>query len=143
MKKILLTVVLSIVFLFAFATEPHIIYPLVDTKESSVKWTGSKLASSHEGYVKIQKGSLSIDHGTLVGGQFAIDMNSISCTDIESEKYNKKLVDHLKNDDFFNVKDFPVATIKITSAKRGNVIIFDSDIFGTNPNKRKTSIHYH
>ncbi len=119
MKKILLTVVLSIVLLFAFATEPHIVYPLVDTKESSVKWTGSKMSSSHEGYVKILKGSLAINHGTLVGGDFAIDMNSISCTDIESEKYNRKLVDHLKNEDFFNTKDFPVATIKITSAKRG------------------------
>jgi polyisoprenoid-binding protein YceI len=105
--------------LFAFATNPHIIYPVVDAKESSVKWTGSKIASSHEGYVKILKGSLAINHGLLEGGEFAIDMNSISCSDIENEKYNKKLVDHLKNEDFFNTKDFPLATIKITSVKRG------------------------
>ena len=47
-------------------------------------------------------------------------MNSITCTDIESEKYNQMLVDHLKNEDFFNTKEFPVATFKITNAKRGD-----------------------
>lgn len=120
MKKIFLTLVLSTVFLFSYATEPHIVYPQVDTKESSVKWIGSKVTSSHEGYVNILKGSLAINHGTLVGGQFAFDMNSISCTDIESEKYNKKLVDHLKNEDFFNSKAFPVATVKITSVKQSD-----------------------
>lgn len=120
MKKILLTLVLSSVLLLSFATEPHIIYPVVDTKESSVKWIGSKVASSHEGYVKILKGSLAINHGTLVGGQFAIDMNSITCTDIESEKYNQMLVDHLKNEDFFNTKKFPVATFKITNVKQSD-----------------------
>jgi len=120
MKKILLTLFLSTLLLFSFAIEPHIVYPQVDTKESSVKWIGSKVASSHEGYVKILKGSLAINHGTLVGGQFAIDMNSISCTDIESEKYNKMLVDHLKDDDFFNTKAHPIATIKITSVKQSD-----------------------
>ena len=29
---------------------------------------------------------LMIDHGTLVGGQFSIDMTSISNTDMESEE---------------------------------------------------------
>ena len=48
---------------------------------------------------------LMIDHGTLVGGQFSIDMNSINNTDIESEEYSAKLEGHLKDEDFFNVEE--------------------------------------
>ena len=123
MKNILLSVLLSIVTLFAFATNPHIEKVRVNTKSSTVKWIGSKVASSHEGNVNIAKGVLSINHGTLVGGEIAIDMNSISCSDIESESKNKYLVDHLKDEDFFNTKDFPVATIKIMRAykEKGNM----------------------
>ena len=97
MKKILLSLVLSAATLLSFATKPHIINVRVNPESSTVKWIGSKVASSHEGNVNIQKGYFSIDHGTLVGGEFAIDMNSISCSDIESVEYNKRLVDHLKN----------------------------------------------
>ena len=75
MKKILLSLVLSVTTLFAFGTKPHIDNVSVNTETSTVKWIGSKVASSHEGNVNIQKGSLSIDHGTLVGGQLSIDMN--------------------------------------------------------------------
>ena len=118
MKKILLSF-FTVATLFAFATKPHIETVRVNTENSTIKWVGSKVASSHEGNVKIAKGTLSIDHGTLAGGEIAIDMNSISCTDIKSEKKNKYLVDHLKDEDFFNTKAFPIAIIKITKAIKG------------------------
>jgi polyisoprenoid-binding protein YceI len=124
MKKILLSLAFSVVTLFAFGTEPHIVNVSVNTETSTVKWIGSKVTSSHEGNVNIQKGSLSIDHGTLVGGQLSIDMNSISCSDIESEKGNQKLVGHLKDKDFFNTKEFPLAIIKIIRAVRGEGNIY-------------------
>ena len=117
MKKIFLSVVLSVLTLFAFSsTPPHIITSSVNVESSTIKWVGSKVASSHEGNVSIIKGALSIDHGTLVGGDFAIDMNSITCTDIKSEKKNNYLVEHLKDEDFFNTKSFPIAEIKIVNA---------------------------
>ena len=130
MKKILLSLLLSIATLFAFATKPHIEKVRVNAKSSTVKWIGSKVASSHEGNVNIAKGVLSIDHGTLVGGEIAIDMNSISCSDIESESKNKYLVDHLKDEDFFNTKDFPLATIKIMRAykEKGNMYEILADL---------------
>ena len=118
MKKILLSLVLSVVTLFAFATKPHIDNVRVNTENSTVKWIGSKVASSHEGTVNIQKGILMIDQGTLVGGQFSIDMNSLVCTDLSGE-YKGKLEGHLKSDDFFNVEQFPLATITITKAIKG------------------------
>ena len=61
-----------------------------------------------------------IDHGTLVGGQFSIDMTSITCTDLKPEEGGDKLVGHLKNKDFFNVEKFPLATITITRAVKGD-----------------------
>ena len=118
MKKIFISIVLCFATTFAFSVKPHIVNVPVSTKESSVKWIGYKVTSSHEGNVEIQKGYLANDHGTLVGGQFSIDMNSITCTDIKSEKKNKYLVDHLKDPDFFNVDLFPIATISIVKAIR-------------------------
>tara|TARA_X000000368_G_C22842328_1_gene628258 strand:+ start:114 stop:710 length:597 start_codon:yes stop_codon:yes gene_type:complete len=147
MKKILLSLVLSIATLFAFAIKPHIDNVRVNTESSTVKWIGSKVASSHEGNVSITKGFLSIDHGTLVGGEIAIDMNSISCSDIESEKKNQYFVNHLKDEDFFNTESFPLAIIKITravKAKGRNMykIIADLTIKGiTHPIAFETDIN--
>ena len=115
-----LSLVLSIATLFAFATKPHIDNVRVNAKNSTIKWTGSKVASSHEGNVNIQKGILMINHGTLVGGQFSIDMNSIVCTDLEPNKGGKKIVKHLKNEDFFNVEEYPLAYVKIIRAVKGS-----------------------
>jgi polyisoprenoid-binding protein YceI len=138
MKKILLSIVLSALTVFAFSTKPHIDNVRVNTENSTVKWIGSKVASSHEGNVKIAKGSLSIDHGTLVGGEFSINMNSIVCTDLEPDKGGNKIVKHLKNEDFFNVEEFPLATINIIRAVKDKQntykILADLTIKGiTNP----------
>ena len=119
MKKIILSLALSILTLISFATKPNADNVRVDAKSSTVKWIGSKVASAHEGTINILKGTLNIDHGTLVGGQFSIDMNSIKNTDIESEEYSAKLEGHLKNKDFFDVEQFPTAVITITNAIKG------------------------
>ncbi len=90
----------------------------IDTEKSTVKWTGYHLAKSydHYGNVNIKSGSLEIENGKLTGGTIVIDMNSITNEDIAKEKDNAKLVNHLKSEDFFNVSEFPEATLNITSA---------------------------
>ena len=130
MKKILLSLVLSFVTILGFATEPHIEQVRVDAKKSNIKWIGSKVTSSHEGNVSIAKGVLSINHGTLVGGEIGIDMNSITCTDIESERKNRYLVEHLKNEDFFHTDVFPLAIIKIINAIKteGNLYKIEANL---------------
>jgi len=116
MKKRLLSLVLSVFTVLTFATKPHISNIQINNEASTVKWIGSKVSDSHEGFVNISKGSLAIDHGTLVGGSITIDMNTIECTDIESPKKRGYLVDHLKDEDFFNVKKFRFANINIKRA---------------------------
>lgn len=91
----------------------------VDTKKSKVVWYGAKVASSHNGMLKIKKGNLDFKGNDLVGGTFVFDMNSISVTDIENPKYNKKLVGHLKSDDFFSTTKHKTATLKITDTQFG------------------------
>jgi len=131
MKNIFLSAILSVITLFAFATKPHIDNIRVNTENSTVKWIGSKVAEHHEGTINIAKGILRIEHGTLVGGEIGIDMNTIKNTDIESPKYKKMLEGHLKSDDFFNVKEFPLAVLNITNAqkvKEGNIYKIVADL---------------
>ena len=58
---------------------------------------------------------------SLVGGEIIIDMNSISVHDIEHPKWNQSLVEHLKTEDFFDVKKFPVAILQILSSKKSYI----------------------
>ncbi len=95
----------------------------VDIQNSIVNWNGYKVTGKHIGTVKLKNGSLTLVDGKLTGGSFEIDMNTINCTDLDSE-YAQKLVNHLKSDDFFGVANHPVAKFVITRViaqdNRGN-----------------------
>ncbi len=83
---------------------------------SKMTWKGFKATSSHDGEITIKEGKLYVKDNKLVGGEFEIDMNSITNTDMaKDDPYNKKLVDHLKNADFFDVQKYPKATFEITN----------------------------
>ena len=90
---------------------------VLDTKKSSILWLGKKLADQHSGAISIRSGNVKI-HKKNYTGRIIIHMTSIVCTDIKDKKYNKKLVDHLKSDDFFAVKKYPTAILEITSGKK-------------------------
>lgn len=87
----------------------------VDTKASTIVWTGHKVTGKHYGKVKIKNGELTLKDGMISTGTFSIDMTSISCDDLTGET-NGKLVGHLKSDDFFGVEKYPTATLKINRA---------------------------
>ena len=89
----------------------------VDTEASSVTWNATKVGGAHEGTINISSGALEFKGHALVGGEFTIDMTSIACTDLESEKMNGKLVGHLNSPDFFNTAEFPTASFKITGVE--------------------------
>ena len=54
--------------------------------------------------------------GSIVGGEFVIDMTTINNTDLEGGM-KKKLEGHLSSPDFFAVEEFPTATLKIKSSE--------------------------
>lgn len=88
-----------------------------DPAASVVKWEGKKVTGKHDGEVKIKSGELVMVGNEIKGGEFTIDMASITNTDLKDAEYNKKLITHLKSDDFFSTDKFPVAVLKIKKAK--------------------------
>lgn len=87
----------------------------VDTKASTIQWTGHKVTGTHTGKVNIKSGEIAIHDGVIIGGSFSIDMTSITCEDLDAAT-GAKLIGHLNSDDFFNSANFPTASLRITKA---------------------------
>jgi len=111
MKKLILLTVVSI--FNTYYSQAQVKYE-ISTESSSIKWTGAKVTGEHYGFINLKDAFFLFDKEKLVGGEFNIDMNSIKCTDIENPKYANKLVEHLKDPDFFNSLEYPVSNFKIT-----------------------------
>lgn len=88
----------------------------IKTESSKVVWKGYKVTGSHEGTIAIKSGSLSFDKDVLVGGEFTMDMTTISTTDLTGGTKDK-LDGHLKSSDFFGVEKFPTATLLFKKVK--------------------------
>lgn len=117
MKKTILS--LSLVTLFGSSAMANPIEKdtkEVKTSESTVTWKGYKVGGSHTGTISLESGALEFDGEKLVGGEFLVNMSSISATDLEGE-YKDKLDGHLKSDDFFGTADHPTAKLVFTKVK--------------------------
>ena len=89
----------------------------VSLEKSKVEWVGKKVTGQHNGTVAIKSGALNIKDGKLNGGEFIIDMTTLTSTDLEGE-YQQKLNGHLKSDDFFGIEKFPEAKFVITKVAK-------------------------
>ena len=102
-----------VLFLSAFTT---IAVEKVMVKDSNITWLGKKVTGQHEGTITLESGYFNMDGDQIVGGEFVIDMTSITVTDLKAGKGKEKLEGHLKSDDFFGVANHPKATLTINSA---------------------------
>jgi polyisoprenoid-binding protein YceI len=87
--------------------------------ESFVNWKGMHVmgGKGHQGYIKPLTGTLAFDaNGTIVGGYFELNMNTITITDRKDTSSDNGLVSHLKDPDFFDVKKYPRGTFQLTKA---------------------------
>jgi len=105
-------VLISLLALLSFSVEAQ--RTDIDLKQSKIEWTGKKLGGEHYGNIQLSSGHLTFNKNKLVGGTFEMDMASITCVDITDDKSNKRLVDHLKSEDFFSVTRFPKSSFIIT-----------------------------
>lgn len=89
----------------------------LDTGASTLIWTGKKLVGQHHGSVDASSGKITWGRDGLAEAQVTMDMTSISNTDLDPE-YGKRLVRHLKSDDFFDVNRYKTASFKSTSVEK-------------------------
>lgn len=112
MKRILNT--LAIVVLTAIMVNAQ--NYKVNTSQSVLKWNGKKVAGEHYGKIALKDGTFTLKSNKIVDGKFTIDMNSITSEDLPEGEWNKKLVDHLKSDDFFGVEKYPETVLELTGS---------------------------
>jgi polyisoprenoid-binding protein YceI len=86
----------------------------INTTDSRVEWVGTKVTGRHNGMFNISEGSLDMADGKLVGGNFTIDMQSLTVLD---EGGGAKLQGHLMSPDFFNVSENPTAEFVVTGVE--------------------------
>ena len=112
MNRIVLA--LAIATQLLFAPSAHILAAdsyKIEGSHTSIIFGVSHLGFSYTyGMFKNSQGSYSLDTGNPAASSFelAIDVNSIDTNDAKRDE-------HLKNADFFNVKQFPAITFKSTS----------------------------
>lgn len=82
---------------------------VVEPQESSITWEGKRPTRSHVGTVDIESGYLTSDYQ----GEFVIDMTTIYTAESDV------VTNHLKSDDFFEVKQYPRAYVMITGYQEG------------------------
>jgi polyisoprenoid-binding protein YceI len=87
-----------------------------DPAATTINWTAKKFGGQHNGTVKLSKGALTVNGKKLTGGNFEMDMTTITDLDITNPEFNQKLTGHLKSEDFFSVEKHPTSSFKITRA---------------------------
>ncbi len=88
---------------------------VANAAESVIEWTGFKPTGKHNGTIKVESGTFTVNDGKIESGTFLIDMKSIVVLDMPADdEYNAKLVGHLKSADFFDVEQFANAAFEVT-----------------------------
>ncbi|QTD36253.1 YceI family protein [Polaribacter batillariae] len=112
MKKNILFIAITILSInFSIAQEK---LP-IDLQKSTIKWIGEYTFyfGGHDGFIDFKEGYFIKENDIITGGEFIIDMNSMTNSDIEEQVGKDNLIDHLKNEDFFEVEKHPTATLQI------------------------------
>ncbi len=106
----------------AFSTTAQATEPIeketktVNAEKSTVTWKAYKVTGSHTGTVDLNSGALMFEDGALVGGEFSVNMTTLTATDLEGDS-RAKLVGHLKSDDFFSVEKYNESNLVFTGIK--------------------------
>lgn len=104
---------------FAVALLPAQKRLVADASATVIDWNGDKVVGSfHVGTIDLKSGWLVVEGGSVTGGEFVVDMNSIKNSDVKDEKMRDRLIGHLKSEDFFGVEKYPLSKLVITGSSR-------------------------
>lgn len=93
----------------------------IDASKSTITWIGKKVTGQHNGTVALKDGNLIFKGKKLTGGNFTVDMPTLTSTDLTGD-YLGKLNGHLKSEDFFGTEKYPTSKLvfkKITAKPNG------------------------
>lgn len=90
---------------------------------SKISWVGKKVTGEHTGTINFKDGVLNFKNGKLTGGNFTVDMNSITVTDLTGEG-KAGLEGHLKADDFFGTAKHATSKLVFKSVKEKSTGIY-------------------
>ncbi|MBI4599196.1 YceI family protein [Candidatus Uhrbacteria bacterium] len=90
----------------------------LNVEKSTLAWEAKKtfiVDYKHNGTVPVSEGTLTVENGAIMGGQFTIDMTAIKVLDAIG---GERLLNHLKSPDFFDVAQYPAAAFAITKVDK-------------------------
>ena len=94
----------------------EVVFYKLNIKKSLISW----FCVTHTGYIKFKKGSIGVIDGEIISAQLEICMDSIADTDIDYLLMREVLTNTLKSADFFNVKEYPIATFTLSHLKKAD-----------------------
>lgn len=116
MKKIVLLLLIGFLPFLSVKSQEKL---PINVKKSTIKWIGEYtfFFGGHNGYVNFKEGFFIKKGASIVGGEFVIDMNSMTNSDIKKQEGKDGLMNHLKEPDFFDVAKYPFAKLVITKVE--------------------------
>jgi polyisoprenoid-binding protein YceI len=83
----------------------------INVEKSKINWVGKKVTGQHSGTINFSEGTLVFKGKALKGGNFTVDMPSVTVTDLQAGQGKEKLEGHLKADDFFGTNTYKTAKL--------------------------------
>lgn len=91
----------------------------INLEKSTIKWFATEMGGlkKRSGKVQFKSGYFLMKNGKINNGSFIVAMNTLDVTDMPPHETTarRNVVTHLKNEDFFDVKKYPEATLKFTN----------------------------
>jgi len=109
----------------------------VDVIQSVLGWQAQKtILTTHvnTGTLNLTSGTLVLEDGVLVGGDFVVDMTSISITSVHggepATSGGSNLLKHVSSEDFFDVENSTEAMFVVTDVEKTNDLDFGYSVTG-------------
>ena len=115
----------------------------LNISDSKIEWVGTKVTGYHVGNVPLKSGEIHVKNDEVTGGKFILDIANMEVVGPKGSDtaMNKKLLGHLKSNDFFDVEKNPEGTFELTDVRpyKGDAIKDTTDPRQEEINKYKVT----